>query len=373
MGRWTFTVCGEESFPCNDGTCVDMSQRCDLRAHCEDGSDEKGCGKVYVEIEYEKTLPPPPPETEDVLNVTLNVIITAVRTLNLMDQTVTLDIQLLSEWEDPRLKYTNLQPEQFKNQIQDIDRLWQPRLITTDNTGSLVDTKKRDKFLVVIQGSDPLPSDDTRPIKAIVFPGLGNPLLLRQQLSITFQCQFDLLWFPFDNQQCSINFRLNDVESKLVRMIASEPQYLGPEKLLEYQVRRVTLDAAGEGSNRQKLTIVFTNLFRYYLANSYLPSFLLVVISYSTFFFRLEDFNERIMVSITAMLVLVALFQQTSSTILKTTYLKLIDVWYMVCIVVDFVMVILLVVVDFARNSKKTEVKTFHVTRGSSLMHRDVI
>lgn len=136
------------------------------------------------------------------------------------------------------------------------------------------------------------------------------------------------------------------------------------------QVRQVTLKGKDETSG-QKLTIVFTNLFLYYLANSYLPSFLLVVISYSTFYFRLEDFNERIMVSITAMLVLVALFQQTSSTILKTTYLKLIDVWYMVCIVVDFVMVILLVVIDFTRYYNTNLVKVFPASGGSKPQHRD--
>nr|XP_027219226.1 uncharacterized protein LOC113811642 [Penaeus vannamei] len=107
------------------------------------------------------------------------------------------------------------------------------------------------------------------------------------------------------------------------------------------------MQSRSAGDSGQQLTVRFTNLYRYYLANSYLPSFLLVVISYSTFYFRLEDFNERIMVSITAMLVLVALFSQTSSTILKTTYLKLIDIWYMVCIVVDFVMVMMLALIDF--------------------------
>ena len=128
---------------------------------------------------------------------------------------------------------------------------------------------------------------------------------------------------------------------------------------------------AGENNSGQKLTMVFTNLYRYYLANSYLPSFLLVVICYSTFYFRLEDFNERIMVSITAMLVLVALFQQTSSTILKTTYLKLIDVWYMVCIVVDFVMVILLVVIDFIRHYEENTVKVFPASGGGKPQYPD--
>ena len=74
------------------------------------------------------------------------------------------------------------------------------------------------------------------PPPAVVFPGSGNPLLLQQELSITFQCQFDLQWFPFDNQRCSLHFRLNDLESKLVRMLETEPEYLGPEKLPEYQV-----------------------------------------------------------------------------------------------------------------------------------------
>lgn len=69
-----------------------------------------------------------------------------------------------------------------------------------------------------------------------MYPGSGNPLVLRQELSISFQCQFDLRWFPFDNQRCSLNLRLNEVESKLVHTVASEPQYLGPEKLPEYEV-----------------------------------------------------------------------------------------------------------------------------------------
>lgn len=159
------TVCGEESFPCNDGTCVDMSQRCDLRAHCEDGSDEIGCDKVFIGPDYEKTLPPPPPETEDVLNVTLSIVITAVRTLNLLDQAVTLDVQLMSQWEDSRLRYADLRPEKFRNKIQDEDRLWLTNLVITDDSGSLVDLVKRGSSVVIVQGSDPLPSEDISIIK----------------------------------------------------------------------------------------------------------------------------------------------------------------------------------------------------------------
>lgn len=163
------TVCGEDRFPCSDGTCVHMSQRCDLRAHCDDGSDETECDIVYLEASYKRTLPPPPPEEEDVLDITLSIVVTAVRTLNLLDQTVTLDVLLTSQWQDSRLKYNDLHSEQFRNQLQDHERLWLPRFITTDDTGSRVDVVTRGESLVVLRGSEPLPSDDTRVKKGMLF------------------------------------------------------------------------------------------------------------------------------------------------------------------------------------------------------------
>ena len=81
---------------------------------------------------------------------------------------MTLDVQLMSQWQDSRLKYADLQPEQFKNQVQDVDRVWQPRLITTDDTGSVVDLVMRGTSLVVLQDSEPLPNDDTRAKKGSI-------------------------------------------------------------------------------------------------------------------------------------------------------------------------------------------------------------
>ncbi|CAL4103971.1 unnamed protein product, partial [Meganyctiphanes norvegica] len=95
-----------------------------------------------------------------------------------------------------------------------------------------------------------------------------------------------------------------------------------------------------------------TNQFVYYIGNAYLPSFLLIVISYSTFYFNLNDFQDRVMVSITGLLVLTGLFTQTSSSVPKTAYLKLIDIWYMFCIIMDFVMVICIVIINAIHGSE---------------------
>ena len=39
-----FSECGLEQFRCSNGDCVSLSVRCDFRANCVDGSDERDCG-----------------------------------------------------------------------------------------------------------------------------------------------------------------------------------------------------------------------------------------------------------------------------------------------------------------------------------------
>ncbi|XP_047490968.1 glycine receptor subunit alpha-1-like [Penaeus chinensis] len=75
----------------------------------------------------------------------------------------------------------------------------------------------------------------------------------------------------------------------------------------------------------------------------------MVVICYLTLLFDMDDFMDRIMVSLTSLLVLASLFSQTSQSIPKTAYLKLIDVWYICVITVDFLIIVVLVFIENLR------------------------
>lgn len=50
------TRCQDEQFTCDDGTCVDLNQRCDKKHDCIDFSDEMGCEIVRLPPEYEVLL-----------------------------------------------------------------------------------------------------------------------------------------------------------------------------------------------------------------------------------------------------------------------------------------------------------------------------
>ena len=41
-----------------DGTCQPLRHRCDLKADCNDRSDEEDCKKVIFPLDYEKALAP---------------------------------------------------------------------------------------------------------------------------------------------------------------------------------------------------------------------------------------------------------------------------------------------------------------------------
>lgn len=46
------TVCQEDQFTCDDGTCVAQNQRCNLQYDCRDNSDEAKCHMIRLPLDY---------------------------------------------------------------------------------------------------------------------------------------------------------------------------------------------------------------------------------------------------------------------------------------------------------------------------------
>lgn len=74
------------------------------------------------------------------------------------------------------------------------------------------------------------------------------------------------------------------------------------------------------------------------------------------------------MVSLTSLLVLTGLFAQTANTITKTSYLKLIDCWYLALIIFDFTVILILVVIEVLLKYQTTPVSV--VPSRHKLSHR---
>ncbi|XP_042226129.1 uncharacterized protein LOC121869070 [Homarus americanus] len=77
------------------------------------------------------------------------------------------------------------------------------------------------------------------------------------------------------------------------------------------------------------------------------------------------------MVSLTSLLVLATVFTQTSQSIPKTSYLKLIDVWFVVLISEDFAIIVSLVYIEVLRLRHPTN--TIKVVPVGSVMAWDTV
>jgi len=69
---------------------------------------------------------------------------------------------------------------------------------------------------------------------------------------------------------------------------------------------------------------------------SYLPILMLMIISYASLFCKQESADLRIMMALTALLVLYALYQQISDGLPQTSYTKAVDIWCFFAITLIF-------------------------------------
>ena len=77
------------------------------------------------------------------------------------------------------------------------------------------------------------------------------------------------------------------------------------------------------------------------LLTTYLPTILLLLITFTTIFFDKDLFGDAIAVNLTIMLVMTTIFTSKIEELPPTSDMKMIDVWLIFCLVVPFLEVIL--------------------------------
>ncbi|XP_037779377.1 glutamate-gated chloride channel-like [Penaeus monodon] len=182
-----------------------------------------------------------------------------------------------------------------------------------------------------------------------IFSGYENSIEISQLYTVRYNCEFNLAMFPFDSQICSMHFTLVSAAASYMVLVPGKAIYSGPENLIEYTIGRVHMAASQENEFATlRVDVRFYRRFVYYLLTLYIPSALLMIIAYASLFFNPLDFNSRIVVALTALLVLSSLFTQTSNSLPKTSYFKMVDVWFFFSIVIIFLVVLLQTLIDFS-------------------------
>ncbi|KAK7022743.1 hypothetical protein SK128_021286 [Halocaridina rubra] len=311
------TPCGQDQFTCDDGACIEHKNRCDLKYDCLDNSDEQACTLVAMPTGYQRHLPPRSSSGEDEsLPVIIFVNIESI-TVRTMDMTMEVSYEITLTWEDNRLQYLNLKWNSTLNvlPIETMKSLWTPKVRfvnSNDNHHTIVDDDSR---LIIERRSDFKTRNTGASFEDDVYSGKVNTLSIRRKYGTIYNCDFTLEMYPFDVQECSMKFRI--ISASKYHLVfdvqKSSVQNSGESQLAEYNVGELALVNSSTGTFSEVHVLVnLRRLSGYAFLNIYIPTMVLLVISYITLFIRVSEFDVRLMGALTVQLVIATLFSQVS-------------------------------------------------------------
>ena len=351
----SLTACKTHEYTCNDGLCLPLDKRCDGISNCKDSSDELQCSIVVKDNSYNKFLSPPPDNSEKVV-VNVSITVFALSNFDPITASFEADLTVSLTWFDMRLTFGNLRNSSSNNALSPSEKqnIWFPVSIfenTKDKLEVLVDEKA---MLIVRRKGKGRKTDSTSTENKLLYRGLENPITYRRFYNEIFKCDYNIQWYPFDTQRCTINLVPS---SSLVNFIVLEPDkfaYKGPLMLKTYEVISIRM-IKGKTSLGEKVLEVEILIGRRLLSIiliAIIPTVLLNIIGHMSNFFKKFFFEAIISLNVTVMLVLTTMFISISNNLPKTAYIKMIDVWLIFNLMKPFVDILVQTYIETLRTDE---------------------
>ena len=171
-----------------------------------------------------------------------------------------------------------------------------------------------------------------------IFKGSENRLILTQTYTHEFQCVYRLASYPFVRQTCSIDMTTSDLDSSTLRLV---PKKLWMEQDVDMTLFHMDywdLDFRNRSAHEEgvSMTIVLRRKILSEMMGTFLPSILLMIITFATTFFKPFYFEAALTVNLTNMLVMTTIFTSVMEKLPLTSYPKMIDFWLIFCQLVPF-------------------------------------
>ncbi|XP_002736451.1 glycine receptor subunit alpha-2-like [Saccoglossus kowalevskii] len=229
-------------------------------------------------------------------------------------------IFMRQRWTDPRLSHNDSDPI-F---LHDITRLWTPdAFFTNEKSGHLHTVTVENQIARIYQ---------------------DGFILCSTRYSLKLACYMSLERFPMDTQVCKITMESYGYTTKdlIFDWHADKPIQTDNElKLPQFRISDIVTFNCTKSYTTGSFTCIeatFT-LHRevgYYILQAYLPSIILVVLSWVSFWISYEAAPARVALGVTTILTLTTLDSGIRSQLPKVSYPKAIDIWMAVCLVFVF-------------------------------------
>ena len=228
-----------------------------------------------------------------------------VQEIHEMDAKFQVQFWIIITWFDKRLSFNHL--KENKNfmilEYEEMHNIWSPKIVfynTEKKLSSKIDEDTR--MVVKKQGTFTLSTVDKVENRRN-FQGSENYLEKSNFYNLNFMCDFDMSWYPFDSQQCSLMIQLHGESWKFSNLINESFQYYGKTDLMLYFIKSHSyMTLIEEGNPTLKAEIVLGRRLLSISLTTILPTIVLILTSYSTNFFQDVFFEAVVTVNLTIML-----------------------------------------------------------------------
>ena len=129
---------------------------------------------------------------------------------------------------------------------------------------------------------------------------------------------------------------------------------LGMEEkdLTMFSIKSLILSTSGK---EVKMKIVFKRKITTELLTTFLPTILLLLITFTSILFHQDLFGDALAVNLTIMLVMTTIFTSKIEELPPTSDTKMIDLWLIYCLLVPFSWTLVQTGIEYHRNNYVTE------------------
>ena len=151
-------------------------------------------------------------------------------------QYLELKLKVSLSWLDARLVFYNIKPDEKMNSLSLDEQLavWTPTIVFWNTKNQLRTLNDKNTFGSVKQEGNGSIIDKAVNEDIETYEGSQNTLSMSRVYSIQFFCDYDMAWYPFDQQTCKIEMVLDGVLDNYADLLPGGVKFSGPMELTQY-------------------------------------------------------------------------------------------------------------------------------------------
>ncbi|PWA18778.1 hypothetical protein CCH79_00005616 [Gambusia affinis] len=297
------------------------------------------------------------------VNVTCNIFINSFGSIAETTMDYRVNIFLRQQWNDPRLAYSEYPDDSLDLDPSMLDSIWKPDLFFANEKGANFHEVTTDNKLLRISKN-------------------GN-VLYSIRITLILACPMDLKNFPMDVQTCIMQLEsceyshpVKQTDQHADPLLSSPVGYTMNDLIFEWDEKGAVQVADGltlpqfilkeekdlryctKHYNTGKFTCIEARFhlerqMGYYLIQMYIPSLLIVILSWVSFWINMDAAPARVGLGITTVLTMTTQSSGSRASLPKVSYVKAIDIWMAVCLLFVFSALLEYAAVNFIARQHK--------------------